>query len=90
MIYNSLILPYITYCIDIWGNTYKSRIRDLILLQKRAVRIIDNAGYRDHTTSIFRKYKLLKLEDIIHLQTCILMYKADKGTLPGNIQQNFQ
>ena len=90
MIYNSLILPYLTYCIDIWGNTYKSRIRDLILLQKRAVRIIDNAGYRDHTTSIFRKYKLLKLEDIIHLQTCILMYKADKGTLPGNIQQNFQ
>ena len=88
--YNSSILPYLTYCIEIWGNTYESRIRDLVLLQKRAIRIIDNVGYRDHTSTIFKKYRLLKLIDIVHYQTYILMFKANQGNLPVKIQSKFQ
>ena len=89
MLYNTLILPYLTYCNDIWGNTYYSRIHNLVLLQKRVIRIIGNAGYRDHTSSIFQKFKILKLQDLIKLQTCILMYKANNGSLPSHIQLNF-
>ena len=73
----------------VWGNTYYSRIHNLVLLQKRVIRIIGNAGYRDHTSSIFHKFKILKLKDLIKLQTCILMYKANNGSLPSHIQLNF-
>ena len=90
MVYNSLILPYLMYCIEIWGNTYEHRLRDLVLLQKRAVRIIDNVGYRDHTSTIFKKFRLLKLIDIVHYQTYILMFKAYRGNLPVKIQTKFQ
>ena len=55
MIYNTLILPYLMYCCELWGNTYNCRIKDIRLLQKRAVRIIDNALYRDHSSPIFKK-----------------------------------
>ena len=29
MIYCTLVLPYISYCCEIWGNTYKTRIQPL-------------------------------------------------------------
>ena len=90
IIYNSLILPYLMYCIEIWGNTYSSRLRELILLQKRAIRIIDKAGFRDHTSGIFKRLKLLKFVDLSYYQTCVLMYNANKGTLPTKVQVNFK
>ena len=55
MIYNTLILPYLQYCCELWGNTYGSRINDLVVIQKRAIRLIDKVKAREHTTEIFKK-----------------------------------
>ena len=33
-LYCSLFLPYINYCSKIWGNTYKTNLRPIVLLQK--------------------------------------------------------
>ena len=89
MIYNTLVMPHLSYCCDIWGNTYNTRLQDLVLLKKKAVRIIDNADWREHSSRIFNKYKVLKLLDLVEDQTLELMYKANKGTLPMNIQSRF-
>ena len=89
MIYNALILPYLMYCCELWGNTYCIRINRLKLLQKRAVRKINNAEYRDHTSALFKKYRILKLEDLITLHTCLVMYKASNCLLPKNVQSQF-
>ena len=35
-VYSSLVMPYLNYCC---GNTYKSRIQPLHIIQKRAIRI---------------------------------------------------
>lgn len=42
-------MPYVTYCVEAWGNVYKTSIGPLIKLQKRAIIIVNNAGYRDST-----------------------------------------
>ena len=89
MIYNTFILPHLAYCCEIWGNTYNTRLHCLVILHKRAVIIIDMLGSREHSSEIFKKYKILKLNDLIMYQTCILMYKADKGVLPENVQNKF-
>ena len=34
MIYNSLILPYITYCNIVWGNCGITKLNSILLLQK--------------------------------------------------------
>ena len=65
MLYCSLVLPYLNYCTEVWGNTYKSSLNALIILQKRAIRIINKAGYRDHTNILFLNSNLLKFIDII-------------------------
>ena len=85
-IYNTLILPHLSYCCEIWANTYNSRIKELILLQKRAVRLIDKVGYRDSTSPIFKKYNILKFKDLIDFHSCVLMFKASNNMLPANVQ----
>ena len=35
MLYCSLILPYLLYCIEIWGNTYKINLQSLVITQKK-------------------------------------------------------
>ena len=35
MLYNSIVLPHLTYCCELWGNTYKSNLQDIVILQKK-------------------------------------------------------
>ena len=51
ILYCSLFLPYLTYCSEIWGN--KSNIQCIFLLQKKIVRIVYGANFKDHTDVIF-------------------------------------
>lgn len=89
MLYCSIILPYFNYCAEIWGNAYKTTLMPLILLQKRVIRIINKAGYRDHTNPLFIRSRLLKLKDIIDLQTLLIMLKARHKILPQDLQDLF-
>ena len=41
-LYCSLILPYLNYACEIWGNTYTSRLQPLVNLQKKVIRIVCN------------------------------------------------
>ena len=36
ILYVSLFLPYISYCCEVWGNTYSSNIKNVYILQKKA------------------------------------------------------
>merc|ERR1712074_204414 len=44
-IYYSLIYPYLMYCCPIWARTYASHLDPLVLMQKRAIRIINGSTY---------------------------------------------
>ena len=47
-------LPYLNYCCEAWGNTYKSRIQPLyILFRTRQLGFVENEDYRSHTRSLF-------------------------------------
>jgi len=84
-----MILPYLNYACEIWVNKYKSSIDKVILLQKRAIRIVDKANYRYHTKPLFFNYKCLKYHDIVRLKTLIIVYQAYRDTLPMNLQKLF-
>lgn len=89
ILYCSLVLPYLTYGVEVWGNNYKSLLHSLTVLQKRAVRIIHKVGYQDHTHSLFLQSKILKFSDIVPYQTAQIMHKAKSRKLPGNFQHLF-
>ena len=52
-LYYSLIYPYLSYCNVIWGDTHDIHLNKLLLLQKKAVRIITNSEFLASTTPLF-------------------------------------
>ena len=89
LLYNAIIFPYLNYCVEVWGNTYKTNLYSLFIKQKKAIRIVCHAKYLDYTSSLFHKLRLLKSPDIVHFNTCIFMYKAFHNLLPPSIQIYF-
>ena len=64
------------------GICSSTKIDPLLLLQKRALRVITNSKYLDHTDPLFSRLKTLKVQDIHTLQTSIFMYKLTQKQLP--------
>ena len=81
-IYFSLIYPHLNYCNIIWGCASKSVLNQLLLLQKRAIRIICHAKYLAHTDELAQKIHLLKLPHINIFQSAMFMYKYLNRNLP--------
>ena len=50
-VYNSLFRSFIEYGISAWGKTVNTEIKRICILQKRAVRFIDNAKYVSNVMS---------------------------------------
>ncbi len=90
LLYCTLLLPYLTYCVETWGNTYKSNLNPLIVMQKKAIRTVHNVRYTHHTNKLFFKSSTLKLLDIVELKTAQIAYKARNNLLPGNLQKLFK
>ena len=79
----------IQYCILLWANSYYSHLHKLRLLQKKAIRIISNTDYRTHSSKLFLKLNLLKLDDIMTFQLGTFMYKLKNNKLPSMIPHMF-
>ena len=90
LLYCSLVLPHISYCVEVWGNNYKTVINPIFLLQKKAIRIVSKTDYYSPTNPLFIELKTLKLLDLVDLNTALLMYKAHNHLLPVCIQSLFQ
>ena len=65
LVYNSLILPYLAYCNLITSCASPSTIKKIGNIAKKAIRIINKTGYRDHTTPLFKKLGCLRLRIFI-------------------------
>ena len=89
-LYNAVILPYLFYCCEVWGNASSYFIERVVVVQKRAIRVISKSEYRAHTLPLFSKYKLLKFSDIVQFKTLLIMHKAKEDSLPANIHLFFK
>ena len=90
ILYCSLILPYLTYCVEVWGNTYKTIIKPIYMLQKKAIWIVNQSDYLSPTNPLFIQTKTLKLEDLVDFNTAKIMYKAHNNILPPSMQELFK
>ena len=81
-LYFALIHPHITYGILAWGSAVPSILKKSISLQKRAMRVIHNAGYKSHTEPLFKISNILKLQDQVEFEKLLFMYDFNMGKLP--------
>lgn len=61
ILYNSLIIQYLTYCVEISGTTCKTYAQPLFILQQRALKTINNCRHRDSSNPSFNVFYTLSL-----------------------------
>ena len=88
-IYNSLILPYLSYNTIVWGACSKYLLERINLLQKRAVRIISKTSYDSHTMPLFYKLNILPVSLLYDYQVICFMYSYNNNMLPETFDNLF-
>lgn len=81
-LYFTIIYPFLSYGIPLWGSTYNVHIKKLITMQKRTVRILSGAKYNEHTSPLFNELRILKLDDIYRVETLKIVFKYLQHDLP--------
>ena len=88
-LYNSFFYPYVSYCIHVWGGTFKTYLNPLVMLQRKAIRCIcflkrfDVKNEKnDSVSKYFNELSILKLENIYYMELILFMYKYTVKTLP--------
>ena len=66
-VYYSLIYPYLTYACTLWGNNYNAPLSQIVKLQNKAVRVINDVPLMESITPHYTSLGLLKLPDIVKL-----------------------
>ena len=89
LIYNSLVKSHLEYGILAWGNSNSKEISKISIMQKKIIRNLDNSKYNAHTDPIFTKHNILKFNDILKLNSIILMYKYEHLLLPESFVNMF-
>ena len=77
----AFIYPHFTCCITVWGNTFNSVLEPLIVLQKRAIRIVCWAQKFDHTYPLFQPSKILPLRISYVYSAQLFLYKHYRQSL---------
>jgi hypothetical protein len=84
-IYNTLILPHLTYGIILWGTKAEKAFK----IQKKVMRNIANKKYNAHTNPLFVKLNILKIHDIYKIQELKFAYKFHNDLLPTYFLNDF-
>jgi len=79
----------VQYCAIIWGGSSLNVLKQIIFVQKRAVRNICNVSKMTHAAPLFKKLGILKINDIYTQQVSQFMYKFNQDLLPENFQKYF-
>ena len=77
-LYYSMIYPYLSYCIHIWGSAYYCHLKDLTIMQKRIVRVVSGVPPLSHTESLFTDLKILPIRGIYVNAIGIFMFKFSR------------
>ena len=86
-IYQSLILPYLTFGLSTWGQAAQLHLNKLLLLQKRVIRFMNFSKPRTHAVPLFTSSKILPI-NMLYLDT--LMYDISNNSAPQNISRLFR
>ena len=82
IIYKSLIMPHLNYGFLLWGLNLKN----ICLLQKKAIRLVTHNTYNSHTELIFKENGLLNLPDMFLLNKLKFLHKLFHNNLPSYFQ----
>lgn len=88
-LYYALLHPFLIYGIVVWGSTYPTNIKPLLILQKRAIRILTFSKFDEHSSPLFKQTNILKLFDLVNFHISMFMFKFFNKLLPSAFDDFF-
>ena len=83
MLYYAQFYSHLSYCIVIWGSMITSENKQkLKIMQNNCVKLLDLSKCLDE---IYRKHKILKVDELVNLEQKKLGYKLNNDLLPLNL-----
>ena len=86
----SLIHLYLTYGLAAWGQACKNCLNKILILQKRALRLLYFADWRDHAIPLFLKANVLPTTFLYYESVSSLMHDINNDKAPANMLNLFQ
>ena len=88
-IYSSLLFPYLSYGLAVWGQAAKTHLQKPLVLQKRVLRLMYFFEPRAHAVSLFITSNILPI-NMLYVETISsLMYDVSCLSVPSNISDLF-
>jgi hypothetical protein len=81
-LYFAMIHSHLVYCLTVYSCANKTSLNKLKLKQKEAIRVICNAGYRDHTAPLFKQLKILPFDELVKFSILKFMHSFTHNLLP--------
>ena len=81
ILYNTLVVPHLTYCILSWGSLLSDNHR-IHVLQNKGLRIVAGGVYLSHTEPICKQMQLLKMADMFRVAIWNFSFKLMNNLLP--------
>ena len=88
-LYYAIFHSHLQYGLIIWGSTFKTYLKKLIILQNKAIKIVGGGKYFDHATSYYSKTRILKLVDLLKLEKALFVFKYRSKALPSAFKSYF-
>ena len=88
-IYRSLIHPYISYGLLAWGQTSEANLNQIVIVQKKALRLIYFANKREHAIPLFMRANILPVDMLYYKAISTLMHDIHSKTAPINLIELF-
>jgi Reverse transcriptase (RNA-dependent DNA polymerase) len=89
LLYFATVHAHLTYCPIIISMASKTNLNKLVILQKKAIRIVSGVGYNEHTAELFLNLKILPLNLIIKQFKLTLMHSVKFGFCPKSYNDVF-
>ena len=75
-IHNSLIHPYLTYGLAAWGQACKTFLNKILILQKRALRLLYFSDWHNHAIPLFLEANVLPITSPYYDSVTVLKYES--------------
>ena len=77
-LYHTFVYPYLSYYIHVWGKAYNLHLNDLIVLQNKAMRIINGVPPRTNMDKFYIEKNILTVKHIFNYNIGLFMFKYVK------------
>jgi hypothetical protein len=88
-LYYAMIHSHLSYCINVYACANTTALQRLRVKQKESIRVINLAGYRDHTNPLFRHCKILPLDEMIKYANLKFMHNYIHQRLPFSFNETW-